>query len=176
MITLTDGAYCVLPWIDGHHPTGPNLTVWQAQHLGTVIGQIHRTLNDPDTPADLPPVGQPPAARVIQPDHALAEAERFRTAAAAAHAAFDREVIELLEQRIQLIDKHAHERPTSDEPAGPYGWTHGDLQHRNIIWTDHTINAVIDWDRHPRPPLRRRNRPHHHRSLLTQLITEAELG
>ncbi len=54
---------------------------------------------------------------------------------------------DLLDRRVALIDRYAADRPTADDPDGPYGWTHGDLQYRNIIWRDDRIAAVIDWDR-----------------------------
>jgi hypothetical protein len=38
-------------------------------------------------------------------------------------------VIDLLDQRIALIDKHGEARPADDRPQGPHGWTHGDLQY-----------------------------------------------
>ena len=54
---------------------------------------------------------------------------------------------DLLDRRVALINRYAADRPTHHDPDGPYGWTHGDLQYRNIIWRGDRIAAVIDWDR-----------------------------
>jgi hypothetical protein len=58
--------YCLLPWLDGHHPAGPDLTLAQARQLGTVVGQIHDALNHLDPAIGLPAT-TPPAGRVVQP-------------------------------------------------------------------------------------------------------------
>jgi homoserine kinase type II len=147
VIEVDTRAYCVLPWIDGRHPAGPDLSLTQAEQLGVVVGQIHHQLRRLDTSAGLPAITAAPAARTVQPDEAIAEARRFQHAAALVGEPFDLAVIDLLDQRIALIDKHATSRPADDRPKGPYGWTHGDLQYRNIIWADEVIGAVIDWDR-----------------------------
>ncbi|MFC0532058.1 phosphotransferase [Phytohabitans kaempferiae] len=147
VIEVGTRAYCLLPWLDGEHPNGPDLTRTQAQDLGATIGKLHQRLNQLDPSIGLPAITGAPTARTVQPEQAIAEARRFQTAAHAAGGSFDTTVIDLLDQRIALIDKHAHSRPTDNLPKGPYGWTHGDLQHRNIIWTGPTIGAVIDWDR-----------------------------
>jgi len=119
-------SYCVLPWLDGQHPTGPDLTVTQAQQLGVQVGRIHHQLNHLDPSAGLLP---PTTAHVAEPEDAIAEARRFQTAAACAGGPFDLAVIDLLDQRIALIDKYGAARPTDDRPRGPSGWTHGDLQY-----------------------------------------------
>jgi Ser/Thr protein kinase RdoA (MazF antagonist) len=94
-------------------------------------------------------------------DAALSEADRYLAAAAAAGGPFDIAVVELLTRRKALIDKYAAERPATDVPVGRFGWTHGDLQYRNILWghTAKSANAarpddeelhivgVLDWDR-----------------------------
>jgi homoserine kinase type II len=84
---------------------------------------------------------------VIAPETAHADADRYLQAAAHGHTPFDRNVVTLLTERKRLIDMYAHQRPITDEPAGPVGWTHGDLQHRNILWGGHRVAAVLDWDR-----------------------------
>jgi Ser/Thr protein kinase RdoA (MazF antagonist) len=119
----------------------------QAHELGVVAGQIHQQLNDIGPSVGLPAVTGRPIGRVIQPQHALAEARRFQNAASAAAGPFDQAVLGLLDQRIALIEHYASQRPPDDQPRGPHGWTHGDLQYRNVIWTGGRIGAVIDWDR-----------------------------
>ena len=137
--------YCVLPWQDGSHPRGPELSMSQAEHLGAVAARIHNALNSP-VPAGLGPVTRP-AQPVTAPHVAIEDARRFHAAATVAGGPFDQTVAGLLDRRVALIERYAGDRPTSDDPAGPYGWTHGDLQYRNIIWRHGHVAAVIDWDR-----------------------------
>jgi homoserine kinase type II len=148
VIAIDDRGYCLLPWIHGTHPTGEDLTLDQARELGTTLGHIHRALQRDEPPTGLPAATTRPAARVIHPDTALAEANRYQTAARTAPSGpFDHQVIDLLDHRKTLIDKHSPAKPTDDDPRGPFGWTHGDLQYRNVIWRHGRIAAVIDWDR-----------------------------
>ena len=144
---LGEDGYCVLPWHDGAHLHGPNLAVSQARHLGAMVGQIHERLNSLG-----PTVGLGPAtarcARPVTPPHvAIEEAHRYQAAARAAGGLFDHAVTDLLDRRVALIQTYTDQRPTTDDALGPCGWTHGDLQYRNIIWRHDRIAAVIDWDR-----------------------------
>jgi Ser/Thr protein kinase RdoA (MazF antagonist) len=139
--------YCVLPWLDGAHPAGTDLTHEQVRQLGVVVGRLHQELNEAGSATGLPALTSAPTAPVVPPADAITEAVRFQTAASAAGGPFDTAVINLLDQRIALIHRYAAARPTNDHPTGPHGWTHGDLQYRNIIWTGGAIGAVIDWDR-----------------------------
>jgi homoserine kinase type II len=145
-----------LAWLDGHHPPGPQLSLTQAAELGAVVGRIHRSLQLVGPPAGLPAMPDRVTAKATDPDAALREADRY-LAAAAAGGPFDIAVVELLTHRKVLIDKYAADRPATDVPVGRFGWTHGDLQHRNILW-GHTatsasaeeeehIVGVLDWDR-----------------------------
>ena len=147
VVEIDERGYCVLPWLDGSHPEGPDLTLAQAHQLGTVVGRIHDALNHLDPALGLAQAPTAPTSRVVQPDDAIAEARRYQVAAKEAGGPFDQAVVDLLDQRIALIEKHAAQRPATDQPRGPYGWTHGDLQYRNVIWRDDHIDGVIDWDR-----------------------------
>src|SRR6266568_3118355 len=144
---LGEHGYCVLPWHDGDHMQGPDLTVSQAHHLGAMVGNIHDRLN-----SLAPSIGLSPAtsrcARPVTPPHvAIEDTHRYRGAARAAGGPFDHAVIDLLDRRVALIQTYAADRPTTEDAVGPCGWTHGDLQYRNIIWRYGQIGAVIDWDR-----------------------------
>jgi len=147
VVEVDERGYCVLPWLDGSHPEGPDLTLAQAHQLGTVVGRIHDVLNHLDPALGLATALTRPTSRVVQPDDAIAEARRYQVAAKEAGGPFDQAVVDLLDQRIALIENYAGQRPATDQPHGPYGWTHGDLQYRNVIWRDGHIGAVIDWDR-----------------------------
>ncbi|MFJ4585025.1 phosphotransferase [Streptomyces echinatus] len=35
----------------------------------------------------------------------------------------------------------------TDVPAGPFGWTHGDLQYRNLLRDSGRLVAILDWER-----------------------------
>ncbi|GAA2162105.1 phosphotransferase [Glycomyces lechevalierae] len=45
------------------------------------------------------------------------------------------------------VTASAHLRPDPAATTGPSGWTHGDCQDFNLIWTGDRVGAVIDWDR-----------------------------
>jgi len=147
VVEVDERGYCVLPWLDGFHLEGPDLTLAQAHQLGAVVGRIHESLNHLDPALGLPPATTRPTGRVVQPDEAVAEARRYQVLAKEAGGLFDQAVVDLLDQRIALIEKHSTQRPATDQPHGPCGWTHGDLQYRNVIWCDGHVGAVIDWDR-----------------------------
>jgi homoserine kinase type II len=144
VVIVDSDAYCLLPWVSGTHLLGTDLTLSQTTELGRAVGQLHQVLNADGGP--LPPPGRA-RSTPITIEHALAEADRFAKAARERWTPFDRQVIELLEQRCVLLTKHSQDQPLTDDPAGPHGWTHGDLQHRNLIWDDGRLTAILDWDR-----------------------------
>ncbi len=139
-------AYYATSWVTGEHLTGADMTSAQAEHMGEVIGRIHRALAD--TRAGLPEARRP-LAPVTGPTAARAECERFLSliAAGTEPSAFDVAASRALHRRLELIERHAHRRPEDERPLGPYGWIHGDCQDWNLIWTGRDIGAVIDWDR-----------------------------
>ncbi|MFD7579878.1 homoserine kinase [Kitasatospora sp. NPDC059817] len=141
--------YCLIPWLEGGHQPGTELTLDLAGDLGVQLGQIHSSLNDERTARLLPPASEPPAAPVTTPYWARAEADRFLALINALDSptAFDAEAAQALGERKVLLDKYAHWHPRTEVAAGPVGWTHGDVQHRNVLWRDGKIAGVIDWDR-----------------------------
>lgn len=141
-------SYCVFPWVAGTHRLGTDLSLDEACHLGSTLGGIHRALAGLTSLLDAPPASL--RSKVVTAEAALAEATRFGTLAASqlgGSSAFDDEVTVWLDQRKHLIEAHGGQGPGNDVPAGPVGWTHGDVQHRNILWSDGWISAVIDWDK-----------------------------
>ncbi|MFG2916401.1 homoserine kinase [Kitasatospora sp. NPDC048298] len=141
--------YCLIPWTEGGHHPGTVLTLDQAADLGVLLGQIHQTLNGDQAARLLPPGPQPATAPVTTPAAAHAEADRFLALIAALEnqTAFDADAAQALGSRKVLLDKYAAERPATEVAPGPTGWTHGDVQHRNVLWRDGKIAGVIDWDR-----------------------------
>jgi Ser/Thr protein kinase RdoA (MazF antagonist) len=88
-------------------------------------------------------------AKVTQWHSATAEADRFAGVIAALDepTAFDVSAAQALDERKALLERHAAARPTHERASGPLGWTHGDLQFRNVLWSDGEVAAVLDWDR-----------------------------
>ena len=147
VLDLGVATYCATPWITGRQPHGLELSTGEARALGTLLGRLHLELAELHDV--LPMRGQRPVASVGDPDTALTEADRFASLARRAKRAteFDSAVVEFAEQRKILLEKHAHLRPNSTSPLGPFGWTHGDFQHLNLIWAEQAVVAVLDWDR-----------------------------
>lgn len=137
--------YCVMDWVAGDHRPGPDLSLDEAGHLGEVLAKLHTALSRyaPGRPECAPT--QPNA----DPDAAAAVAGRFlaRIEALDSWSAFDRAAAEALRRRKQMLAANGHEQPGANDPVGPSGWTHGDFQHRNLIWSDDRVAAVLDWDR-----------------------------
>lgn len=137
--------YCVLPWVDGDHVPGNELTLTQARELGAVTARLHEGLRR-HAPGPLPE--QAPLSKVGDPAAADRTAvvllERLPAEAA---ADFGKAAAEALHERRDLLARHVGARPLGEVPAGPYGWTHGDFQYRNLIRQGGRVVAVLDWDR-----------------------------
>ncbi|MHA4819192.1 phosphotransferase [Streptomyces aculeolatus] len=146
-VAEVDGrGYCIIEWVDGDHVRGNDLDLDRAALLGEQLGQIHRVLDrHPPGPVPLapPPAGATPAEKAMMAaDGYLDMIDSLR-----APAAFDRAAADSLEQRKELLAKYADQSPRGEVPAGPWGWTHGDFQYRNILWRESRVVAVLDWDR-----------------------------
>lgn len=141
---IEGNAYYLCEWVDGTHP-GAEMTLTQAAHMGSVIARIHDALADPALGLPAP---QPVTTAVPDPESALAETERFlKLADNRAQDTFDRAAVPVLRERLALIAASADRRPSVVTATGPRGWTHGDCQNFNLIWSGDRIKAVIDWDR-----------------------------
>lgn len=149
VVEVADRGYCLVPWVAGRHRRGIDLSAVQARLLGGLLGRIHRALNGLPADAGLPRKPAALHALVEAPAGALAEADRFlrHIAGLECPSCFDQEVVELLEQRKVLLEKYAELRPVDEEVRGPFGWTHGDFQHLNVLWHNGEVAAVLDWDR-----------------------------
>ncbi|MBT2677266.1 phosphotransferase, partial [Streptomyces sp. ISL-14] len=60
---------------------------------------------------------------------------------------FDKAATAALDYRRTLVFEYADRRPRSATPVGGHGWTHGDVQYRNVLWQGGELAAVLDWDR-----------------------------
>ncbi|MFF4583039.1 phosphotransferase [Streptomyces sp. NPDC001389] len=137
--------YCVLPWVDGEHVQGTDLTLDQVRDLGALLARLHEGLRR-HGPGPVPE--QAPVAKVRD----VAEADRAAVALLGRLPAdpvtdFDKAASEALHDRRGLLARHAGARPEGEVPVGPYGWTHGDFQYRNLLRQDGQVVAVLDWDR-----------------------------
>lgn len=142
---IEGNAYYLCEWVDGTH-LGAEMTPGQAEHMGSTIARIHQALADP---ALCLPAADPVPAIVVEADAALAETERFLKLANEnpVQDEFDRAAAPVLRQRLDLIAAHARLRPDPSDTTGPAGWTHGDCQNFNLVWSGDRVAAVIDWDR-----------------------------
>ncbi|MFF3431780.1 phosphotransferase [Streptomyces sp. NPDC002602] len=137
--------YCVLPWMDGEHVQGTDLTLDQTRDLGAVLARLHEGLRR-HGPGPVP--AQAPVAKV----RAVAVADRDAATLLGRLPAdpatdFDKAATEALHGRRGLLARHAGARPEGEVPAGPHGWTHGDFQYRNLLRQGGRVVAVLDWDR-----------------------------
>ncbi|MFJ9344763.1 phosphotransferase [Streptomyces sp. NPDC101733] len=137
--------YCMLPWVDGEHVRGTDLTLGQARELGTLLARLHdglRRYGPGPVPEEAPAAKARP---MIEADRAAVTLLGRLPAAPATD--FDKAATEALHDRRGLLVRHAGARPEGEVPAGPYGWTHGDFQYRNLLRQDGRVVAVLDWDR-----------------------------
>ncbi|MBW5481129.1 phosphotransferase [Streptomyces bambusae] len=137
--------YCVLPWVDGEHVQGTDLPLDQVRDLGALLARLHEGLRR-HGPGPVPE--QAPAAKVRD----VAEADRAAAALLGRLPAdpvtdLDKAAAEALHHRRGLLVRYADAPPEGEVPAGPYGWTHGDFQYRNLLRQSGRVVAVLDWDR-----------------------------
>ncbi|WP_327418354.1 phosphotransferase [Streptomyces sp. NBC_01233] len=149
VVEFGSAGYCVLPWIDGEHLAGSDMSTDQVVHLGVVLGQIHQALNQEAVLVNLPALPTSLPASVPDPAQALAEADRYLAVIRARREPLpcDVEVAGLLEERKILIREYAAARSAATETIASFGWTHGDVQYLNLLWRDGRVRGVTDWDR-----------------------------
>ncbi|MFJ8470510.1 phosphotransferase [Kitasatospora sp. NPDC094011] len=149
VVEVAGRGYCLLPWLEGSHLPGTALSIGQARDLGALLGRIHQSLNGERLASLLSPAPERVTVPVTTPAAAREEADRFLALIAGleSRTAFDIAAASALAERKVLLEKYGHERPAGEVVVGPVGWTHGDVQHRNVLWRDGEIVGVIDWDR-----------------------------
>lgn len=137
--------WCLLPWVEGEHRSGPALTTDDLRELGSLLGLIHEGLR---TVAALPDPG-PPKARSTSAAAASLTCGWYvdLIAAKTVRDMFDTTAAVLLEQRQALITRFASDAPPVPRAGEPSGWTHGDFQDLNVLWDGDEVVAVLDWDR-----------------------------
>ncbi|MFE7192830.1 phosphotransferase [Kitasatospora sp. NPDC057541] len=149
VVEVAGRGYCLTPWTEGNHQPGTALSIEQAGDLGVLLGRIHRSLNGERLAGLLPPGPEQVTVSVTTPAEAHQETDRFLALIVGleSRTAFDAEAAVALAERKVLLERYGHERPAGEVAVGPMGWTHGDVQHRNVLWRDGAIVGVIDWDR-----------------------------
>ncbi|WP_053680583.1 phosphotransferase [Streptomyces sp. WM4235] len=146
---VAGGVWCLFPWAAGVHVRGVDLSLAQAGCLGAHLGRLHESLGRACRLGLLPAVPGMVTADVTTPERAVGTSERLSRAVAdkGTGSAFDQAAVAALERRRVLIGGHADGRPRDAVPVGGHGWTHGDVQYRNLLWGDGELTAVLDWDR-----------------------------
>ncbi|MFI0978206.1 phosphotransferase [Streptomyces sp. NPDC021093] len=143
------GVWCLFPWVSGSHLRGVDLSLSQAASLGTHLGRLHEGLGRACGRGLLPAVPETVTSDVARPERAVEKSEWLAglVEGNGAGTAFDTAAAAALEQRRELIGKHADRRPQDEAPGGRHGWTHGDVQYRNLLWDGGELTAILDWDR-----------------------------
>ncbi|MFJ9642957.1 phosphotransferase [Streptomyces sp. NPDC101206] len=135
--------YCVLPWVAGRHVEGTDLPVDRARDLGVLLGRLHEGLRR-HGPGPLPE--HPPTSKVRPVEQAV-EAARVLLAQLPT-SDFGKTAAEALRGRLELLARLGDRHPIGEDPAGPFGWTHGDFQYRNLLRdVGGEVVAILDWDR-----------------------------
>ncbi|WP_405626835.1 phosphotransferase [Streptomyces sp. NBC_01396] len=143
------GVWCLFPWAAGAHVRGIDLSLSQAASLGVQLGRLHVSLGRACGRGLLPVVPDAVTAEVTSPEQAVEKSHRLTAAVAdkGTGSAFDVAAVAALDQRRELIAEHADRCPRQATPEGAHGWTHGDVQYRNLLWEGEKLAAVLDWDR-----------------------------
>ncbi|MFD8965856.1 phosphotransferase [Streptomyces sp. NPDC059568] len=143
------GIWCLFPWAAGAHVRGVDLSLSQAASLGEHLGRLHERLGRVCDQGLLPAVPETVVADVTTPERAVEKADRLSSVLAGkgTGSAFELAAAVALDRRRVLIAKHADRRPQSAIPVGGHGWTHGDVQYRNLLWDGEELVAILDWDR-----------------------------
>ncbi|WP_329356715.1 phosphotransferase [Streptomyces anulatus] len=143
------GVWCLFPWAGGSHLRGADLSLSQAASLGMHLGRLHEGLGRACGSGLLPAVPETLISDVATPERADEKSARLSGLIEdkGAGTAFDAAAAAALEQRRVLIGKYADRRPQGEVPGGRYGWTHGDVQYRNLLWDGGELAAILDWDR-----------------------------
>ncbi|WP_328940943.1 phosphotransferase [Streptomyces sp. NBC_00250] len=149
VVEVGGSGYCLFPWAPGAHVRGVGLPRAQVRRLGAELAKLHLALGAAAGTEVLPAVPDTVTAEVVTLEEAAEKADRLASAARnrGAGESFDMVALDALATRRVLLTKYAPLRPEGNVPAGPHGWTHGDFQYRNLLWSGGELAAVLDWDR-----------------------------
>ncbi|QIB48625.1 phosphotransferase [Streptomyces aureoverticillatus] len=149
VVEVGGSVWCLFPWVEGVHRRGVDLSMSEAVSLGAHLARLHLSLSRACARGLLPAVPDTITAEVTTPERAVEKSERLSAPVAAKGigSAFDAAAAAALDKRRKLIDAYADRRPQDASPEGAHGWTHGDVQYRNLLWADGELAAILDWDR-----------------------------
>jgi Ser/Thr protein kinase RdoA (MazF antagonist) len=149
LLELDGDLYAVYPWIRGEHIRGTAMTGAQAAEMGAMLARVHQGLTAVMEPAEKAmrmPVADPAMAKAAIDQYAAIIAGK------AARGDFDEYAAGQLAERRALLEEVQQDMPGADAWWEPAGWAHGDFHDLNVLWSDGTIAAVVDFDRlAPRP-------------------------
>ncbi|MFE5813096.1 phosphotransferase [Streptomyces sp. NPDC056479] len=140
--------WCLFPWATGAHVRGIDLGLSQAASLGAHLGRLHVSLGRACGRGLLPGVPDAVMAEVTSPKQAVEKSHRLSAAVADKGAAAPS-----VRRPPQLLINVGHRSPStpaaapSRRPLKMHGWTHGDVQYRNLLREGEELAAVLDWDR-----------------------------
>jgi homoserine kinase type II len=138
--------YAMTGWLPGTHRSGLRLSPAGCRALGESLGRLHAALRDLQPPA---PPSLPDDPRRVE--DTVAVLDRYARAAAARRDEFDAFAVTEIAWRRRLLHRIRGERPAT-RAVRPVGWTHGDLNHLNLLFDGETVSGLLDWDRlGPRP-------------------------
>jgi Ser/Thr protein kinase RdoA (MazF antagonist) len=149
VVDLEGRCYCLVPWVEGVHRAGCDLSLPAVARLGHLVGTIHQALADVPGECGLPPVPDALEVRITEvatAEELIGHINRI-IASIAEPTPYDVTVRALLRRRLELLREHAHLRPAVTAPLGPFGRIHGDLNMRNLLCRGEEVVAVLDWDR-----------------------------
>ncbi|MDQ3762870.1 MAG: phosphotransferase [Actinomycetota bacterium] len=146
------GMFAVLPWVEGVHRDGRDLTVRECRHLGEVLARIHQGLGCDRITDVLAPAPESQLVTVTEAAKAKAKIDHYLELLAGRTELdeFDRLVRQHLRQRQALLERLVYLRPDDTRPVAPIGWVHGDFHDLNLLWSagpSSRVTAVLDWDR-----------------------------
>ncbi|HXR69482.1 phosphotransferase enzyme family protein [Actinocrinis sp.] len=136
--------FALYPWVDGEHRPGLTFELEQCRALGALLGRLHDALA-----GILGPAAQPLAQPTTQVAEARAKALRLLDLLnnRPIREGIDDLAEFRLVERLGLLDKLAHRRPT-DLAQLTVGHVHGDFHGLNVFHrADGEVCAVVDWDR-----------------------------
>lgn len=149
VVDLEGRCYCLVPWVEGVHRAGCDLSLPAVARLGHLVGTIHQALVDVPGECGLPPVPdalEVKVAEVAAAEELIGHINRI-IASIAEPTPYDVRVRALVQRRLELLRGHGHLRPAVAAPLGPFGRIHGDLNTRNLLFRGEEVVAVLDWDR-----------------------------
>lgn len=154
--TLVDlegvGAFAVLPWVDGMHRDGCDLSLSECRHLGGLLAGIHSGLGREGAVRVLAPAPECQVIAVTEAAKAKSKIDHYLGLVNDRDELdeFDHVVRQRLTERQNLLERLVHLRPQDRQPVEPIGWVHGDFHDLNLLWSDEQpsrVTAVLDWDR-----------------------------